>query len=460
MKSEELFDWLVDEALSKEIEAITQITVALEIDNITEVDREDGERTCDWNRLLLAASILAKSQTRKHQEAALRIATAAISLSTEIEVRDAGAVLLEKLSNHRAAKLAEDRELVKANRNERLGFSMRLEALRREMEDSVLVETDGSWLTVNDFQQKLWSGATTEDTWVSASAQTASGKTFLILQWLNNYVRTSENRVAVYLAPTRALVTEIESELKTLLKDTENVSVHSILDEQDKKDQELLDLADLARKAVHRDYQLAPLVERGVPSESVDAYDRFVTIMERVNANVVPVFLPPGLIPLHSLIVVEWLKGYSLAAIIRNRIDYQKRNGRSYRLPNLIRETLEIVEQTARFKAPKYLSSYVDVLNYHLVEIERSDLIDEEFDIGVALEFGVSSKTLLSLMELGLSRMTAVELYEKIAQDDLDRDGCLSWIRRYSPEFEGMNIPNLIAKEVLEKVPLEDPSRS
>jgi hypothetical protein len=188
----------------------------------------------------------------------------------------------------------------------------------------------------------------------------------------------------------------------------------------------------------------------------VDAYDRFVTIMERVNAHVVPVFLPPGLIPLHSLIVVEWLKGYSLATIIRNRIDYQKRNGRTYKLPNLIRDTLEIVEQTARFKAPKYLSSYVDVLNHHLVEIERSDLVDEEFDIGVALEFGVSSKTLLSLMELGLSRMTAVELYEKIAVDDLDRNGCLAWIRRYSPEFEGMNIPNLITKEVLEKVPLEE----
>src|SRR5690606_15802486 len=29
-------------------------------------------------------------------------------------------------------------------------------------------------------------------------------------------------------------------------------------------DQELLDLADLARKGVHRNYQLAPLVERGV----------------------------------------------------------------------------------------------------------------------------------------------------------------------------------------------------
>ena len=868
MKSEELCEWLIDDALSEEIEAITQITVTSEIDNTVGVDREElGERTFDWNRLLLAASILAKSQTRKHLEAALRIATAAISLSTEIDVRDAGAVLLEKLSNHRAASLAEDRELVYANRNERLGVSMRLEALRREMEDSVLVDADGSWLTVNDFQQKLWSGAKTEDTWVSASAPTASGKTFLILQWLNNYIRTSESRVAVYLAPTRALVTEIESELKALLKDTESVSVHSIplvekyseargqdkkvifvftqerlhllinilkenclidllivdeahkigdhqrgvilqdaierisrinpalkavfvspatqnpeelltdapdgiaqasidsdtptvlqnvilaeqvrgkpkewalklvreeselplgvlhldnkagtvkkklafiaaaagerggtlvycngaaeaedvallisqlLEEQNEKDQELLDLADLARKAVHRDYQLAPLVECGVafhygnmpalirmeierlfksgkikflactstliegvnlscrtivvrgprkgrghpmephdfwnlagragrwgdefqgniiciepshpkawptgvpgrsrypikretdavlgqdenlasylearlsddasnlsnadefeqvgaylintylrlgslsaaplakrhsaetiellesklmqiadeidlpialairhpgvnviglqrllkafraykndpsnllpvPSESVDAYDRFVTIMERVNANVVPVFLPPGLIPLHSLIVVEWLKGYSLATIIRNRIDYQKRNGRSYKLPILIRETLEIVEQTARFRAPKYLSAYVDVLNHHLVEIERSDLIDEEFDIGVALEFGVSSKTLLSLMELGLSRMTAVELYEKIARDDLDRDGCVGWIRRYAPEFEGMNIPNLITREVLEKVPMEGATRN
>lgn len=868
MESEELCNWLVDDALSDDIKSITKITVASEVDNITVSNTEENEvRKFDWKRLILGASILAKAASRKHQEAALRIATAAVSMPNEIEVRDAGAVLLEKLSNHRAATLAEKRQLVEADKNGRLGVSMRLEALRREMEDSVLLETNGSWLNVNDFQKKLWSSATTENTWISASAPTASGKTFLILQWLNDYIRTTESRVAVYLAPTRALVTEIEGELKELLRDTNNVSVHSIplvekyaeahsqgkkaifvftqerlhllinilkdnclidllvvdeahkigdnqrgvilqdaverisrinpslkavfvspatqnpeelltdtpdgiaqasvdsdtptvlqnvilaeqvrgkpkkwalnlvqtdgelplgilnldnkagtvrkrlafiaaaagerggtlvycntaaeaedvallisqlLDEEEEKDQELLDLADLARKAVHRDYQLAPLVQRGVafhygnmpalirmeierlfkngkikflactstliegvnlscrtiivrgprkgkgnpmkphdfwnlagragrwgnefqgniiciepsnttawptgvprrarypikretdavirqdqnlasylearlsdepsdlvnadefeqvgaylintylrlgslsaaplakrhseetisllesklkeiagtidlpielairhpgvniiglqrllaafrsykndpanllpvPSESIDAYDRFVTIMERVNTNVIPVFLPPGLIPLHSVIVVEWLKGYSLATMIRRRIDYHNRNGRTFKLPNLIRETLDIVEQTARFKAPKYLSSYVDILNHHLLEIERSDLIDEDFDIGVALEFGVSSKTLLSLMELGLSRMSAVELYEKIAQDDLDRAGCVAWVRRYAPEFAGMNIPNLITKEVLQKVPLKDEIRS
>lgn len=113
-----------------------------------------------------------------------------------------------------------------------------------------------------------------------------------------------------------------------------------------------------------------------------------------------------------------------------------------------------IVEQTARFKAPKYISAYVDILNLFLDKIGRDDLIDEDLDIGVALEFGVSTLTLLSLMELGLSRMSAVELYEKIAKDDLDKDGCVAWIRERAPTFEGMDIPNLIVREVLETVQL------
>lgn len=101
---------------------------------------------------------------------------------------------------------------------------------------------------------------------------------------------------------------------------------------------------------------------------------------------------------------------------------------RAVRLPALIRDTMDLVEQIARFKAPKYFSAYMDVLHLHLRQIGREDLIDPGLDIGTQLEFGVSSRTLLSLMELGLSRMTAVSLYEKIAKDDLTREACLSWI--------------------------------
>jgi hypothetical protein len=52
---------------------------------------------------------------------------------------------------------------------------------------------------------------------------------------------------------------------------------------------------------------------------------------------------------------------------------------------------MELVEQIARFRAPKYLSAYVDVLNMHLAAIGREDLIDNDVDIGTQLEFGVAA---------------------------------------------------------------------
>jgi hypothetical protein len=113
---------------------------------------------------------------------------------------------------------------------------------------------------------------------------------------------------------------------------------------------------------------------------------------------------------------------------------------------------MEIVEQTARFKAPKYLAAYLDILKIHLAEIGREDLIDSDLDIGTALEFGVSSRTLLSLLELGLSRMSAVSLYEKIARDDLDKDGCTAWVHEHHTQFAGMDIPELIMREVRAKL--------
>ncbi|MFU1506298.1 DEAD/DEAH box helicase [Aeromonas veronii] len=801
-------------------------------------------------------SILARSEQRVDQEAALRIATAAVCLAEDWALKDAGAVLMGKLSNFRAITLAMDRKLVAADLNGRLGVALRLEAQRREMDRSILVQSSGSWLQVNDFQQRFWTNSAGER-WLSASAPTASGKTFLVLQWLIDQVVAGDACVAVYLAPTRALVSEIETNLKSMLGNSGLIEVSSlplpakykaartggarvilvftqermhllanvlgdelsidllIVDEAHKigdnqrgvilqdaieratrgnpklkavfispatqnpgelltdaphgvqtvtvdsdsstvlqnlmvasqvprksklwaltlqqhsstlpigtlqlastpsglkkrlafiaaavgerggtlvyangagdaeevadlisqllpknefVDSELSQLAELARKGVHQDFRLAPLVELGVafhygnmpsllrleierlfrsgkirflvctstliegvnlscrtivvrgprkgkghpmephdfwnlagragrwgdefqgniicidpedkqawptgvpgrarypikresdavlelgdgmadylskrgltdlssiedkdkfeqvgayllttfmrlgsisaanlakrhnaesianldhvlgniakqieisvelaarhpgvnaiglqclldafraytgdvenllPAEvaSNDSYDRFITIMGRVNEHLFPAFTPISRIRLYALIVVKWLKGYSLARIIRDSIDWHQEVGRSFSLPELIRSTMELVEQIARFKAPKYLSAYMDVLHLHLREIGREDLIDDGLDIGTQLEFGVSSKTLLSLMELGLSRMSAVALYEKIAQDDLSKEGCITWISERLDQFQSMDIPAIIIREVRE----------
>jgi hypothetical protein len=186
--------------------------------------------------------------------------------------------------------------------------------------------------------------------------------------------------------------------------------------------------------------------------DSQDSYDRFVTIMRRINQHLFPAFTPDGIVPLHALVVVQWLKGFSLSRMIERNIDYHRRTGRSFKLPVLIRSTMELIEQIARFRAPKYLSAYVDVLNMHLVAMGREDLIDHDVDIGTQLEFGVSSRTLLSLIELGLSRVSAVALYEKIARDDLNKEDCVAWVRERDTQFEGMDIPAIIVREIRAKL--------
>lgn len=857
-----LQSWLLNEGIRCDLEAITRLTVRNELDNLVPDTSVQPASTIDWHRLLLAGSVLARSDQRVDQEAALRVATAAISLTDDQTFKDAGAVLMGKLSNFRAIALATDRELVEADLNARLGIALRLEAQRREMDRSILVQSSGTWLQVNDFQQRFWTNAT-GNSWLSASAPTASGKTFLVLQWLIDQVVAGESRVVVYLAPTRALVSEIETNLKELLGNIELIEVSSLpltdkykaaraggarvifvftqerlhllanvlgdvlsvdllivdeahkigdnqrgvilqdaieratranpklkavfispatqnpeelltdapdgvqtiavdsdsstvlqnlmvatqvprnsklwaltLRQQDSElpigvlqlastpaglkkrlafiaaaagerggtlvyangageaeevadlisqllpkleptDPELSQLAELARKGVHHDFRLAPLVELGVafhygnmpsllrleierlfrtgkirflvctstliegvnlscrtivvrgprkgkghpmephdfwnlagragrwgdefqgnivcidpedkqawpagvpgrarypikresdavlelgdrmahylsnrglsdltsiddkdkfeqvgayllttfmrlgsisaaglakrhdvvsiakldqalgvlaeqieisvdlatrhpgvnaiglqhlldafraypgdvenllPAEvaSNDSYDRFITIMGRINEHLFLAFTPATRIRLYALIVVKWLKGYSLARIIRDSIDWHQEAGRSFKLPELIRSTMELVEQIARFRAPKYLSAYIDVLHLHLREIGRDELIDDGLDIGTQLEFGVSSTTLLSLMELGLSRMSAVALYEKIARDDLSREECIAWAHERTGQLHAMDIPAIIIREVRERLALPD----
>lgn len=849
-----LQSWLLQEGIREDLDLITRLTVRAELDNLIPESPVSSLNQLDWPNLLLAGSIFARSEERVYQEAALRIGTAAIALSQNKAYKDAGAVLLGKLSNFRAVALANSRGLLDPDIDGRLGVALRIEAQRREMDRSVLIESSGKWLQVNDFQERFWTNARAAR-WLSASAPTASGKTFLVLQWLIDQLHTKDTQVVVYLAPTRALVTEIETNLRVLLGDIEKIDVTSlplrdkyesargggprtvlvftqerlhllanilgdkfsvdllIVDEAHKIgdshrgvilqdaierltranpklkavfispatqnpeelladapngvqkiavdsdattvlqnlivarqvprksklwaltlrqhglelpigtlqlgstpaglkkrlafiaaavgerggtlvyangageaeevaelisqllpasnsiDVELSQLAELARKGVHQDFRLAPLVELGVafhygnmpallrleierlfrtgklrvlvctstliegvnlscrtivvrgprkgkghpmephdfwnlagragrwgdefqgniicidpenkdawpdgvpnrarypikresdavlerghemveylsrraqayftqiedadkfeqvgayllttfmrlgsvanatfakrhspttiekldltldqiarnititvdlatrhpgvsaiglqrlldafrrytgnvenllPAEvsSNDSYDRFVTIMGRVDEHVFPAFSPNSRIRLYALIVVKWLKGYSLARIIRDSIEWHERVGKSFRLPELIRGTMDLVEQIARFRAPKYLSAYMDVLHLYLREIDREDLIEEGLDIAMQLEFGVSSMTLLSLMELGMSRMSAVALYEKIARDDLTRDECIAWIRDRRNQLEASDIPAVIIREI------------
>ncbi len=869
MTEDELIEWLLAEGVTNDLALLSRVNALQELENVEPTEAvEKALNAVDWHRLLLAGSILARSEARPPREAALLIATSSMTLAQRGPTRDAAALLFEQLSNKLAVGLAQSRGEVGLDLDARLGVGARLELTRNRLMNSVVLEADGGLLEVNAFQRSFWAGAQDDRSWMSASAPTACGKTYLVLQWLLDQIRAQRARMVVYLAPTRALVSETETNLEhmlasasigadqirvsslpltdeyvgmrnggpplvavftqerlhlfanalsdemeidllivdeahkigdtkrgvilqdaiervtraspkvravfispatqnphTLLDDAppsahrrvvdsdaptvlqnvlfaqqvkrqttkyelavrrgdkpEKVGILSLTDrpvglrkriafiaealtgqrsgtliyangadEAEKiafllnqgavrgdVDPELAALSDLSRKGVHPGYLLAPLVERGVafhygnmPSllrseierlfksgkirflvctstliegvnlscrmivlrgprkgsgkhmlahdfwnlagragrwgnefqgkivcidphdeeawphgvperaryeikretdlvmegpeellgflngragmsmdeigrgsklEQVSSYlistflragsvadaafakrhdpsfiaeldkalaelcnairlpptlvarhpgvsaiamqsllvffgrhpgepddlvpaatedDEAVAsmmfVMQTINDHLYPAFKPDELIYGHAVTVQRWLRGWSLARMIKTRIENLRRSGKAVNIPKVCRQTMEMVEQTARFAAPKYIAAYVDVLRVHLDGIGRADLLRDRFDIGLALEFGISTQTLLSLIELGLSRMSAVALYEVIAMDDLDQDACRNWMRANGDTLESAGIPFIIVRELRERLLSETP---
>ena len=63
-------------------------------------------------------------------------------------------------------------------------------------------------------------------------------------------------------------------------------------------------------------------------------------------------------------------------------------------------------------------------------------------------------------MELGLSRMSAVALYEKISRDDLDKSECVAWVIERQNQLGAMDIPAIIVREVRERILINQPRES
>lgn len=189
-------------------------------------------------------------------------------------------------------------------------------------------------------------------------------------------------------------------------------------------------------------------VEELLPStpESDDAYSRLIAIFHRINKYVFPAFFPAGAIPVHALVTIEWMRGLPLGQIIRRRISYLQDHNRSISLPAVIRDTMRDVEDVARFRAPKYLAAYLDVLKYHLDEIGEGELFPEGLRFDLYLEFGVATETLLSLIGIGLSRTSAVAINEFMADDSLSEDGVVQWLQ--SRRWQTLDIPAVVRREV------------
>lgn len=180
-----------------------------------------------------------------------------------------------------------------------------------------------------------------------------------------------------------------------------------------------------------------------VPPDSDDAHESYIAVLHRISNVFGNVFgSGPRRIAQLALLLRDWMRGYQLARLIANR---EQRYGNG-NISQLIRWTMDDVEQYARFRGPKYLGCYNDLLRFYLLSLGRSDLAERMVDVDVMLEFGVSQQTQLALLSLGLSRSSAIALSDYIANDALTSEEALGWLREN--KWMTYDVPTLVKAEV------------
>lgn len=191
---------------------------------------------------------------------------------------------------------------------------------------------------------------------------------------------------------------------------------------------------------------------------STDAVDVYRKILGRIAGSLNAALGPEGPRP-HALaiLITHWMRGYSLARLISDRLKWENEHKRKKSTAAVIRAVLGDVEQIARFEAPRSLACYTDLLRHYFVQIGRPELANElQGDLGLWLEFGVADPTLISMIGLGLSRSSAVLLGEILARGTLTPDEVLEWLRQGT--WRTADLPVLVRSEVELLLGLHDPS--
>lgn len=215
-------------ALQRQLEAITLWTTATQFPRLQCTAAIEKAPEVETNYLLTCASILALSDAAACQDAALRIAHYVLRSASSVDAqRDAAAVVLDELTNTPALRLAERREFVAPGALTRVPLPLRLDSLQRAARYSEL-DPDGERIhRVNRFQKQVYD-AYRDASWLSISAPTSAGKTHAVLHLVREFVAGHATCAVVFIVPTRALIQQVEGDLRTVVGRIPGVLIGSV----------------------------------------------------------------------------------------------------------------------------------------------------------------------------------------------------------------------------------------
>ena len=190
-------------------------------------------------------------------------------------------------------------------------------------------------------------------------------------------------------------------------------------------------------------------VEELIPvyPEDKNAYMEYVRLVGRIGKTLA--FYPPGLNTARSVLLINWMSGKPLSFIIAASYKNYQQNPKFKTiktLPIVIRECMDNVENFVRFKFAKDSSCYVDILRYFIRSIKRTELLDNIPELSLWLEFGVSEKTQLSLLALGLTRSTVTDISQYIPNSMMNKAEAARWLRMF--DFSAVELSPIMIEDI------------
>lgn len=183
---------------------------------------EKEEISIDWKYLITCASLLAKSQNGKILDMAYRICqTCMTQKNIEEEYHNASAAIFDMLTNSPAIALAKQREYISDDYLSNVPIQYALDVKRKQFCNTI---SDGEgFIFLNDFQKEVYNSFSDAKI-LSISAPTSSGKSFILLQMIKEYISINSSAKIAYIVPTRALIQQVELDIREIIKKNHLVS--------------------------------------------------------------------------------------------------------------------------------------------------------------------------------------------------------------------------------------------
>jgi len=178
-----------------------------------------------------------------------------------------------------------------------------------------------------------------------------------------------------------------------------------------------------------------------------NAFDEYTKLVGRIGKTISA--YPPKLNISRAILLVNWMTGKPLSYLIRKSFESYQNNPKykaTKSLPVVIREVMNNIERFVRFEFAKDSSCYIDILRYFLELHNRQDLLANVPQLSLWLEFGVSQKTHLSLLALGLSRHTVIELTSYITHTEMSKEESLHWLKEQN--LEQLELSPIIIEDI------------